>query len=105
MKHFASEILALLWAAGAVVMAQVPTPHIGTSYGSTIAIPGFLPPVIDKTDPISYWASNLGLDAAQQTSVKTILADQQAATDALKSNLARALTSLTAAAKANSVDP
>jgi Spy/CpxP family protein refolding chaperone len=105
-KRFATGILTLLWAAGTVVMAQAPTPEIeiGTSYGSTLAIPGFLPPSIDQADPVAYWAGNLGLDAGQQASVKNIFADQQSATDALKSNLSRALTSLRAAAKANSVD-
>jgi Spy/CpxP family protein refolding chaperone len=106
MKHFATGILTLLWA-GAAVMAQTSTLaiEIGTSYGSTIAIPGFLPPAIDQTDPVAYWSGSLGLDAGQQASVKAILADQQSATDALKSDLARALSSLTAAAKANSVEP
>jgi Spy/CpxP family protein refolding chaperone len=103
MKRFVNGILMLLWAAGTVVMAQAPTSRVATSYGS-VAVPGFLPPAIGQSDPVAYWASNLGLDAGQQASVKTILADQESATKALKSSLDQALTTLTAATKANSVD-
>ena len=102
MKHFVNGILMLLWAAGMIVMAQTPTSRVGTSYGS-VAVPGFLPPAIGQS-AVAYWTSNLGLDAGQQASVKTILADQEGATNALKSSLDQALATLTAAAKANSVD-
>jgi len=103
MKRFVNGILMLLWAAGTVVMAQTPTSRVATSYGS-VAVPGFLPPAIGQSDPVAYWTSTLGLDAGQQASVKTILADQESATNALKSSLDQALATLTAAAKANSVD-
>src|SRR6516164_7471351 len=99
-KHFVNGILMLLWAAGMIVMAQTPTSRVGTSYGS-VAVPGFLPPAIGQSDPVAYWASNLGLDAGQQASVKAILADQESSTSALKSTLDQALTALTAATKAN----
>jgi Spy/CpxP family protein refolding chaperone len=104
MKHFVTGILTLLWAAGGIAMAQAPTQEIGTSHGSMVAIPGFLPPAIDQTDPAGYWAGILGLDAGQQASMRSILADQQSSTDALKSKLTGALAALTAAAKANSAD-
>ena len=103
MKRFVNGILMLLWAAGTVVMGQTPTSRVGTSYG-TVAVPGFLSPAIGQSDPVAYWTSNLGLDAGQQASVKTILADQERSTNALKSSLDQALASLTAATKANSVD-
>ena len=103
MKRFVNGILMLLWAAGTVVMAQTPTSRVGTTYGS-VAVPGFLPPAIGQSDPVAYWTSNLGLDAGQQASVKTILADQESSINALKSSLDQALTALTAAAKTNSVD-
>ena len=103
MKRFVNGILMLLWAAGTIVMAQAPSSRVATSYGS-VAVPGFLPPAIGQVDPVAYWASNLGLDAGQQASVKTILADQESATNALKSSLDQALTALTAATKANSAD-
>src|SRR5215467_11950344 len=103
MKRFVNGILMLLGAAGTIVMAQAPSSRVATSYG-TVAVPGFLPPAIGQADPVAYWASNLGLDAGQQASVKTILADEESATNALKSSLDQALTALTAATKANSVD-
>ena len=103
MKRFVNGILMLLGAAGTVVMAQAPTSRVATSYGS-VAVPGFLPPAIGQSDPVAYWTSNLGLDAGQQASVKTILADQESSANALKSSLDQALTTLTAATKTNSVD-
>ena len=102
MKRFVNGILMLLWAAGTIGMAQTPTSRVGTSYGS-VAVPGFLPPAIGQS-AVAYWTSNLGLDAGQQASVKTILADQESSTNALKSSLDQALTTLTAATKTNSVD-
>ena len=103
MKRFVNGIVMLLWSAGTVVMGQTPPSLVGTSYGS-VAVPGFLPPAIGQSDPVAYWASNLGLDAGQQATVKTILADQESSTNALKSSLDQALATLTAATKANSVD-
>src|SRR5262249_29867802 len=103
MKRFVNGILMLLWAAGTVVMAQAPTSRVATSYG-TVAVPGSLPPAFGQAAPFAYWKSNLGLAAVQQASVKTILADQESATNALKSSLDQALPALTAATKANSVD-
>jgi Spy/CpxP family protein refolding chaperone len=104
MKQFVSGILTLFWAAGTVVMAQAPPPGIGTSYGS-VAVPVFLPPAPpDQTDPVDYWAGSLGLDTVQQASVKTILADQQSATNALMTSLDQARTALTAAGKAKGTD-
>jgi hypothetical protein len=35
-------------------------------------------------DPVAYWTDYLDLDASQQTSVKTILADQQSSSNSLK---------------------
>ena len=103
MKRFVNGMLTLLWAAGTIVMAQTPTSRVATSYGS-VTVPGFLPPAIGQSDPVAYWASNLGLDAGQQASVKAILADQESSTSALKTTLDQALTALTAATKANSLD-
>ncbi len=103
MQLFVRGILTLLCAAGTAAMAQPQTVHIGTSYGS-IAVPGFLPPAMDPADPAAYWAGTLGLDAGQQASVKTILADRQTAGEALKTNLEQARTALADGAKANSAD-
>ena len=99
MKQFAA--LTFFWAA--VAMAQPGTMHMATTYGP-IAVPGFLPPAMDPTDPAGYWASTLGLDSAQEASLKTILADQQTASTALMSNLEQARAALAAGAKANNVD-
>ena len=99
MKRFAT--LTLLWTA--IAMAQPATVHIGASYGA-IAIPGFLPPTLDPTDPAGYWASSLGLDAGQQAALKTILADQETATRALRPNLEQARGAVLASAKENNAD-
>ena len=104
MKNFPIRILTLFWAAGAAVMAQPPNPQVATSFGSVVVIPGFLPPALDQTNPVAYWADTLGLDASQQATAKAILADQQSSTNALKTNLDQARAALTAAAKANSAD-
>jgi Spy/CpxP family protein refolding chaperone len=104
MKLFANGILTLLWAAGTVAMAQAPPRHLAISYGF-VAVPAFLPPADDHTDPIDYWADNLGLDSSQQASLKTIFDDQEHSTDALRKSLEQTRAALATAAKANSVVP
>jgi Spy/CpxP family protein refolding chaperone len=99
MKRFA----ALTLFSAVIAMAQPVSMRAGTSYGP-IAVPGFLPPALDPMDPAGYWASALGLDSAQQASLKTILADQETADTALMSNLEQARAALAAGAKANNVD-
>jgi len=53
--------------------------------------------------PSGYWARQLGLDANQEASVKTILADHRPATSALMTNLEQR-ERLTSAAEANGAD-
>jgi Spy/CpxP family protein refolding chaperone len=113
MQHFVIRILTLLWAAGIVLTAQTSTPQTMTagsgpggpslSYHSEFGVPGFLPPT-PGMDPVAFWAAYLNLDAGQQASVKTILSDQQTASNALRTNLDRAHSALSAATKANSAD-
>lgn len=103
MKHLVNTTLILFWAAGTVLTAQPTTMRVGTSYGP-MAVPSFLPPALDPTDPVGYWTNSLGLDAGQQASLKAILSDQQNSASALKSNLENARAALAAAVKANSSD-
>ena len=100
MKHFANRILTLLWAVGTVAMAQAPPRHVAISYG-LVAV--HLPPANYQTDPVDYWAGNLGLDSRQQASLKTIFDDQENATSALEKSLEQTRAALAAAAEANSI--
>jgi Spy/CpxP family protein refolding chaperone len=95
--------LVTLLAAATVAVAQPQTVQIGTSYGA-IVVPGFLPPVMDPSDPAAYWTSVLGLDAGQQAGIKAILAQRQTAGEAARANLEQARAALAAGAKANSAD-
>ena len=104
MKHFANRILTLLWVVGTVAMAQAPPRHVAISYG-LVAVPAFLPPANYQTDPVDYWAGNLGLDSRQQASLKTIFDDQENATSALEKSLEQTRAALAAAAEANSIAP
>lgn len=105
MKRLSIRVLTFACAAGMMALAQTSTAEIGASYGSSIAIPGFLPPVVNQSDPSAYWATTLGLDAGQQASIKSILTDEQNATNTLTASLSRALAALNAAAKTNTADP
>jgi Spy/CpxP family protein refolding chaperone len=104
MKHFAKGVLTLLLAAGTVAIAQAPPRRIAISYG-LVAVPAFLPPTNDQTDPVDYWAGKLGLDSNQQASLKTIFDDQEHSTEALKKSLEQTRVALAATEKANSVVP
>ncbi|HEV2201388.1 MAG TPA: Spy/CpxP family protein refolding chaperone [Bryobacteraceae bacterium] len=107
MKHFVPRLLALVCAAGGVLMAQSSTPQVVTSYGgygAGVVLPGFLPPTPGAMEPVAFWTAYLNLDAGQQASVKTILSDQQSSSSALKTNLDQARSALNATTKTNGVD-
>ena len=103
MKQLVVRVLPLLWIASPFGMTQAPTPQLGASYGSII-VPTFLPPAVNQGDPIAYWTSSLGLNAAQMANLRTILTDQQTSINALKTSLDGARAALAASAKANSAD-
>jgi Spy/CpxP family protein refolding chaperone len=100
MKRFAFGVLTLVWAAGTAVMAQSPSGFSG-SYGS-IPVPVFLPLAPpEQADAAAYWTDRLGLDAGQQTLVKSLLTEQQAAVRAGSASLEAARAALLAAVKDN----
>ncbi|HYK61818.1 MAG TPA: Spy/CpxP family protein refolding chaperone [Bryobacteraceae bacterium] len=105
MKHFDLRIPTLLCLAGGWLLAQSPTARTATSFGAGIVTPAFLPPAPPATDPVAYWTTYLGLDSAQQGSLRTILSDQQNSVSSLKANLNQAHDALRAAAKGASSDP
>ena len=104
MKHFALRIPTVLYLTGVSLLAQSPTARITTSFGAGIVSPAFLPPAPPATDPVAYWTAYLGLDSAQQASLKTILSDQQNSVSSLRTTLNQAHDALRAAAKAASSD-
>ena len=83
--------------------AQTQTVH--TIFGAGIVVPALLPPAPPQMDPVAYWTAYLGLNSAQQASLKTILSDQQNSLDSMKANLSQAQSTLRAAAKAGTSDP
>jgi len=105
MKHFDLRIPTLLCLAGGWLLAQSPTARITTSFAAGIVTPALLPPAPPATDPVAYWTTYLGLDSAQQGSLRTILSDQQNSVSSLKANLNQAHDALRAAAKGASSDP
>jgi Spy/CpxP family protein refolding chaperone len=105
MRHFAVRLLPLLSATAAAMMAQTPTVRTMTSFGTGVVLPSFLPAAPPPMDAAAYWSAYLGLDAAQQATVKSILSDQQNSIDSLKANLEQAHIALGAAANAASADP
>lgn len=106
MNRSAFRMIAVLGAACALLPAQTASsrPQLAVAGDSGIVLPGLLPPTPGPMDPVAFWTVYLNLDAGQQASVKTILADQQAASAANRSGLDQARSALNAAAKANSAD-
>ena len=83
MKPAFFRTLVLFCVGGMLLPAQTQTVH--TIFGAGIVVPAFLPPAPPQMDPIAYWTAYLGLNSAQQASLKTILSDQQNSLDSYES--------------------